>query len=190
MALVGVATGRTKRRLLLGVGTTGLLLLAVGGLVIWITIWTLHNTVVIPFLESFEIVNNSGEDIHVTPIGMVEGSGRYAPLPRYGDEFPPAVRMEPSYNIFLKAGSVLRITYDMDDINFRHILVRTGENRVLIVDTDRRGTLMTSYGPKNKHYQVPTLEQLQTAPEEVIPCTRGQYVQFSGMKEYPEYVTK
>ncbi|MCS6951121.1 MAG: hypothetical protein NZ520_11735, partial [bacterium] len=45
----------------------------------------------IMFLESFEVVNGSGQDVWVTPIGMLEGSGKYGPLIRFYNQYPPAV---------------------------------------------------------------------------------------------------
>ncbi len=139
------------------------------------------------WLVSFDIVNESGVDLWVTPIGMMEGSGLYAPLPRYSDKiFPVAIPLwKQEHDILLESGESLRYTYDYDDINFRHILVRTNSDDIYLVDTDKKGTLHSCYGPQKKKYTIPPLADLRKAPAGLIPCTNGKSVKYSGAQEYP-----
>lgn len=140
------------------------------------------NPMQLAFLESFVIANDSGADVRVTPIGMVQGSGEYASLPRYRDRFPPAIPSRDRYDIPLKAGQSLKITYDWDDMNFRHILVRAKQGAVLVVDTDKMGDLHSCYGPQKEKYSVPPLASLKEAPSELVPCAEGEAVRYSGAK--------
>jgi len=81
------------------------------------------NPMLLAFLESFSIVNNSGEAVEVMPLGMLTVTGRYGPLPRYKGFFPPAVPLQSSQPIHLSPAAEAKLTYDYDDINFRHILI-------------------------------------------------------------------
>jgi len=166
LVLAGIA-------LLLVVGVVGLALVAAP--------W---NPMLLVFLQSFEMYNGSGAEVWATPIGMREGSGRYGPLPRYKSKDAPAFGSRQTHDIHLRPGESVTIVYDCDDINFRHILVRTASGRVLIVDTDRMGGLHACYGPQREEYEIPPLGQLSDAPEELVPCARGAIVRHV-IREYP-----
>lgn len=143
------------------------------------------NPMQMAFLADFEIINDSGRDVRVTPIGMWQGSGRYSSLPRYRDSYPPVLPCQ-SHVVPVAAGRSVRITYDWDDINFRHILVRTSSGGVFMLDTDNKGTLGSCYAAEKERYRIPPLGDLRRAPARLIPCTRGASVLYSGAKEYPE----
>ena len=100
--------------------------------------------------------------------------------------FPPAKRWPERYEIPLKAAHTLKVTYDCDDINFRHVLVRSASDEVFIVDTDKKGTRGVCYGPQKDAYTIPPLAELKEAPPELIRCTGGEYTRYSGAVEYPE----
>lgn len=99
------------------------------------------------FLDSFEIVNRSGQDGWAPPIGMREGSGKCGPLPRFYNRYPPAVPHPTRSNLLIPKGETLKYTYGWDDFNFRHLLVRNTSGEVFIVDTDKEGTLHQCYRP-------------------------------------------
>jgi hypothetical protein len=148
----------------------------------------LCNPMALVFLVSFEVVNESEEHVWVTPIGMLEGSGEYGPLPRYRAPRLPALPLRGRgrhYEIPLRAGESVKITYDWDDINFRHILVRTESGDVLIVDTDKLGTRGSCYAAQKSRYAIPSLQKLRRAAGELAPCAEGQRVAYSRAKEYP-----
>ncbi len=106
------------------------LLIAFGGLYLLL----LCNPMLLGFLTSFEICNESGVDIWVTPIGAWQGSaGLYGPLPRYWNQSPPAIPSRQDHDIPIKTGERLEIIYDWDDINFRHLLVRVSSGEVYIL---------------------------------------------------------
>jgi len=135
------------------------------------------------FVTDLDVVNDSGEDLRITPIGMWQGSGQYGPLPRFDNRVP----FLPSRNwsdLPQAAGTRITIHYCWDDINFRHILIRKTSGELLILDTDKRGNLHECWTPKQSEYRIPPLDDLATAPDELIPCAGGSPVTYSGMKEY------
>ncbi len=144
----------------------------------------LCNPLLLAFLTKFDIVNEAGVDVWVTPIGMCEGSGRYGPLPMFHNRFPPAIPKLSRHDIPLESGESLTVIYDWDDINFRHVLVRTGSGDVLILDTDKKGNLHSCYGPQKDKYVIPSLADLSNAPPELVPCIEGRTVPYSGAVEY------
>jgi len=145
----------------------------------------LCNPMLLMFLSSFEIRNDSGVDVWVTPIGRWEGTGDYGPLPRYWNRTPPAIPSWQDHDIPLEAGGRLTVIYDWDDINFRHLLVRTADEEVYITDTDKKGTLDYCYAAQESSYRIPPVKEMPKVPDELLPCTRGKHVQYSGAVDYP-----
>ena len=131
------------------------------------------NPMQIAFLESFDIVNNTGQKIEVMPIGVIEGSGKYSPLPRYKNSFPPCVPLDRTKPIKMEPGTTIKVTYDYDDINFRHFLIKDEKGRIFILDTDKTGDLSGSYGPQKDKYVIPDINNLRIAPMELISCFYG-----------------
>jgi len=146
----------------------------------------LCNPMLLMFLSRFEIRNDSGVEVWVTPIGRWEGTGDYGPLPRYWNRTPPAIPSWHDHEIPLDAGGRLTVIYDSDDINFRHLLVRTADGEVYITDTDRMGTVYSTYAAQESSYRIPPVKEMPKAPDELLPCTRGEAVQYSGAVDYPE----
>jgi len=142
------------------------------------------NPMQLAFLESFRITNNSGESILVMPIGMITGSGRYGPLPRYRHSSPPAVALRRSEPIQIAAGAETDVTYDYDDINFRHILIKDTHGNIYILNTDKRGSRDESFGPQRENYIIPPLKELGPAPEALVGCLDGHIVDYDGAREY------
>ncbi len=159
--------------------------LAVAG-VVALALLMLCNPMLLMFLSSFEIINESGADIWVTPVGRWEGSGHYGPLPRYWNGTPPAIPSWRRHEVPIKIGDRLEIVYDCDDINFRHLLVRTDSGEVYITDTDKKGTIHYTYPPQQSSYRIPPLSEMQLAPDELLPCTQGESVRYSAAVDYPE----
>jgi hypothetical protein len=144
------------------------------------------NLMQLAFIESFQVANVSGEDVTIMPVGMREGSGKYAPLPRYRNAGPPAVRLNVKTPISLQSGEIAPIAYDYDDINFRCILVRDSRGATYILDTDKKGTKSSCYGPQKSRYAIPPLKQLRPVPVELLPCFDGEAVSYSGAAEFPD----
>ncbi len=142
------------------------------------------NPLRIAYLEEIEIINASGEKIWVTPIGMLESSGKYGPLPRFTDKSFPAIPRGSAHNLKLKPRQYIKIIYNWDNINFRYILIYSKNGGTYIMETDKRGDLHTTYPPKQKRYIIPPLKELKQAPRELLPCMKGKYVKYI-ILEYP-----
>jgi hypothetical protein len=153
------------------------------GLYLLLLWFNAYNPMMLAFLTSFTMYNESGVDVWVTPIGMREGSGRYGPLPRYRDSYPPAWPVKERSDLFLADRAELTITYDWDDINFRHVLVRNASGDISILDTDRTGSLHSCNPAQQDRYGLPRLSELAPAPQELAACTRGETVSYA-IREY------
>jgi hypothetical protein len=152
---------------------------------LWLRIINAFDPMQLAFLESFQIENRSGQYLEVVPIGMFEGTGLYGPLPLYRNTFPPAIPLPTSQTISIASGNKTRVTYDYDDVNFRHILIRDKTGHIYILDTDKKGTKQACYGPQKDIYTIPPVDQLQIAQSELIQCFYGHKVSYSDAKEYP-----
>ncbi len=146
------------------------------------------NPLRIAYLEEIEIINASGEKIWITPIGMLESSGKYGPLPRYTDKSFPAIPRGAAHNIKIKPRQYIKLIYNWDNINFRYILIYSKNGGVYIMETDKRGDLYTTYPPKQKRYIIPPLKELRQAPRELHPCMKGKYVKYF-VEEFPQDLT-
>lgn len=142
------------------------------------------NPLFLAFVSEFEIVNESGQFIRVTPVGMMEGDGRYCPLGAYYLRLPDGEKKRHPHDIGLKAGESIKILYDMDDINFRHILIRNASSEIFIMDTDKRGNLHYCYGAEKDKYVIPALTHLSRASAELFPLINDKCVYYSGAREY------
>lgn len=82
------------------------------------------NPMAFAFMNSIEIVNRSGETIHITPVGRHIETGTRHVLRQYGLEMPaiPAFRQG---NFLLEPGERRKIVYDSDDVRPSEILVAT-----------------------------------------------------------------
>lgn len=143
------------------------------------------NPMLLNFLVRFDVVNESGEDISFVPVGMAQSTGLYVPLPMYDSTSAPALPIDRSGPVTLPRGATASVIYDWDDVNFRHLLIVTQSGKVLLLDTDRAGTLRTCYAAKRTRYAIPSLSQLSPAPPELEPLLRGKRVQYADAKEYP-----
>jgi len=143
------------------------------------------NPMQVAFVEGFEVVNDSGETVSVTPVGMWQGTGEYGPLPLYRSRLPAIPELRGRAQRQLAPSAACRFLYDHDDINFRHLLVRTAAGDVFILDTDKRGSLNACYGPQQSTYRIPPLVGLSGAPAELLPCVNGDSMSYPGAKQYP-----
>ncbi len=130
-----------------------------------------------PFISQFNIVNNSGAEVSVTPIGMGDRTSEYSFLPTYASALPsiPYVARGFTYDISLEPSESVRIIYDMDDVQFGHILVRSKSGEVFIVVTGEVDGHCCC-GPEKETYEIPPLSHLPKAPPELVPCIEGEQV--------------
>jgi hypothetical protein len=153
-------------------------------LVVWAAVLYLGGSLfALVFVTDFRLTNNSGDDLLVTPIGMAEGDGEYVPLPQFRTASIPLLRVR-GLRRELPAGRVIRVVYDADDVNFRHVLVENTRGQVYLMDTDKRGSLRVCYRNQQTEYTVPPLASLPRAPDELLPLLQGKAVHYSRALEY------
>ena len=134
-----------------------------------------------PFLSTFRVRNDSGQTIWITPLGMWEGNGMIGPLPLYHHTAYMLRDLRVGKRELLP-GASMQFTYDMDDINFRHILVRDATGVIRILDTDKRGTIGRCYGAQHGIYSIPPLRSLKPAPQQLRVCERGEPVEYAPLR--------
>jgi hypothetical protein len=133
------------------------------------------NPMVWLFQTSFEVVNQSGEIVYVTPVGVVEGSRRRSTLPLSFWSIPMVPRADCG-NFRLYPGAKVVFRYDWDDINLSELAVRSerGTWRELVVLPDATSQPCCS-GPAQEVFVIPPLDQLPVATaatEEAATATR------------------
>jgi hypothetical protein len=133
------------------------------------------------FIDEFVVINNTDENIYITPIGMWQGNGKYGPLPRRNKNlFRKSLK---NSNLYIPAGSRINIVYDAGDVNFRHILIKA-TNEIFILDTDKKGTLDSCYAAQRDRYVIPSLSQLKKVDSELSHCFYGDKIKYSKKVEY------
>ena len=131
------------------------------------------NPMALVFLTNFDVLNASGEDLSITPVGAIGSSGRRTTLPlslASSLSIPsPRDRSFP-----LASGARRTFTYDWDDVQFSEILIvsRSGSAKELVVDV--RPTESRYRPPSTNHFVVPALDSLPTARPEVRAVLRTQ----------------
>ncbi len=125
-----------------------------------------YNPMLLVFLETFDIANESGETIAITPIGATETAHRLRELPSFQEDYPPA-RDAVSRNIPMAPGQRIKYTYDWDDVNFTHIVIRGPDGVVRALATDYRIEEGCCGPPKRDEYIIPPLSEIPMAPAEM-----------------------
>jgi hypothetical protein len=123
------------------------------------------------FLAEFQVVNESGETVYITPIGAVRTVERPRHvLVRASPRLPgtPALRQG---DIRLDSGESVRIIYDMDDVAASEIAVRNaqGEYRQLVV-SDRQKLLTLDEGMPE--YTITSFDRLAKIAPEVLAVAK------------------
>jgi len=123
------------------------------------------------FLVEFQVVNESGETIYITPIGALRTVQRPRHvLLRASPRLPgtPALRQG---DIRLDPGESLRIIYDADDVAASEIAVRNaqGEYRQLVIrDRQKRLTL----DEETPEYTITSFDRLSKIAPEVLAVAK------------------
>ena len=126
------------------------------------------------FLQEFHVVNQSGETIRITPVGIMEGrdTGERGILPQYMSKIPalPSIK---SQNLTLHPGEKRRFIYDWDDTQFSEVLVINEKNETfqLVVDANPTQHL---YSPIGKlQIVIPKLSGLKPASGQVLAAANS-----------------
>lgn len=120
----------------------------------------------IALIADFTIENRTDEIIAVTPIGSIGPQGYRAPLPV--KLVPsPALTAFRSGSFRLAPGESITIYYDMDDINFSEIVVEAERGRMLQLVTNPDPTSHRYHAPRQRHFVIDDLSQLEPVPARV-----------------------
>lgn len=124
--------------------------------------------------------NESGEEIRITPIGVIQGSDYIGPIHAYKrDIFFVHVQNK---RFRMDAGESLKLTHDMDDQNMQFIIVEFPGDDVRIVKMDKRFWETETYrsccwAPREDTYSIPPRLQLPACPGVLMPAIAGQDVE-------------
>ena len=135
------------------------------------------NPMLLMFLEDFEVVNESGQRVTVTPIGPWDSTDEWSPLPQYTSEDAPARPVSGSGAVTLAPGESRSIIYDWDDIAFRALLVQATDGDVFIIWTDAGETCCSP--PARDSYAIPPLDEAEKCPDGLQPLLQDEDVQWS-----------
>lgn len=123
--------------------------------------------------------NESGEEIRITPIGIIQGSDYIGPIKAYKRDifFVPVRHMR----FHMDAGGSLKLTHDMDDQNMQFIIVEFPEDDIRIVKMDKRFWETETYrsccwAPREDTYAIPPRLQLSACPGILSLAIGGQDV--------------
>jgi hypothetical protein len=139
----------------------GLLVTALPALLGALLLFNCVNPMTLAFVTQFDVVNQSGEAIRVTPVGRTE-SGRVAVLPQYALRLPALAAVRDT-DLAIAAGGRRTIRYDWDDIQFTEIRVRGGDGTERVLLTDPGPTTRGYYANRQPQYVIPPLKTLPTA---------------------------
>ncbi len=150
-------------------------IIAVAPLVLLCSLLLLNsvNPMQLAFITSFQVENQSGQDVRITPIGTVGAKGRKARLPVFVSVIPalPAIK---TGNFYLKDGETLNIKYDWDDINFSEIAIESDDGQFFQLVIDPNPTDNRYHPPKSKHFKIPPLDSLSSIQPNIREATVRQ----------------
>ena len=119
-------------------------------------------------LSAVAFDNESNEGLWITPIGSTLG-GLVGPI---------------ETRLYLASNDALSITYDPDDKNLQFLLIgdANGSTKIMPIDKDiwlNRGYSSCCWPPSENRYTIPTLDQLEDAPTELLPTLEGNFVRYT-----------
>ncbi|MBU4190037.1 MAG: hypothetical protein KJ886_03455 [Candidatus Thermoplasmatota archaeon] len=131
---------------------------------------------------SFE--NDSGEEIKITPIGIVEGAEKIGPI--FSIKKPSLFFSKPEKNtrFHLGVNDSIKITYDWDDQNLQFVIIEYPDEdiRILKLDGEMWENITYKEGggcnpPDQDNYSIPPRSTLPPCPEILKPTINGEQVQ-------------
>lgn len=131
------------------------------------------------FWSDVTFENKSGEEIKITPIGIVEGRNEIGPIIRMKKEwlfFEP-----PNKRINLDSGKSIKITYDTDDQNLQFLVIEYPRDDIRILKIDAEFWENKTYKggyyvTREDRYIIPPKDELPICPEILKPTIKGKYV--------------
>lgn len=136
-------------------------------LVLCVAAFNTVNPMALIFLTPFEVMNATGQDIYVTPIGAIGPHGRRSTLPLSVSErfyFLTQQRSE----FLLPSHSSRKFVYDTDDIQFSEILCRTQGGPHQVISTGLHPTEHQYRAPQQRRFEISDFASLPLASEQHI----------------------
>ena len=140
--------------------------------------WMFYNGLC--FWTEVEFKNESSEEIWITPIGYEENIRQIGPLAHI---YRPTPYHHPQNTQFhLMPNESISIKYDWDDQNLQFIMVESSSEIIQLLPLDEskweNWTICQQCccSPDNSSYSIPTLNQLETAPEWLHSTIQGEFV--------------
>ena len=131
------------------------------------------------FWTDVTFINQSGESIIVTPIGITEGGKEIGPLHTMKTTFFWEHAKNRQFHI--NENESLKISYDMDDQNLQFLIIEFSNDDIRILFIDRETWNNTSYKtccatPDKDKYYVPSKSEIPLCPKILQPTIQGEYV--------------
>lgn len=166
---------RTWQRILTAIAG----LLSPLSLLTMLTALTMVNPMGLAFLTEFTVVNETSEDVWITPIGAIGQAGRRSTLPY--SRFRNLVVLSTEDREFqIAARSSRSFVYDWDDIQFCEILIRSEEGAYRILPTGLHPTQRQYCRPETDRFVITNLVELEPATElqlAALESRRGRRIQ-------------
>ncbi len=121
------------------------ILLVTLSVLVWIGVLLIGS---LSFWTSCSVTNQTQQAIYATPIGTVGPAGKRVMLPVHRIWFPNLEYAEQG-DIPIAPGETFRFVYDMDDINYSELVVKSGGQIV--------GQVVVNPTPTANQYTVPTI---------------------------------
>jgi hypothetical protein len=131
------------------------------------------------FWQDNNFLNKSGEDIEITPIGIVEGEEYIGPLfAMYSTWWWQKPK---NTKLHIDDNSSRKITYDMDDQNLQFVIVKFQDQSMKILKIDAERWENNSYqgccsGTQIEQYTIPQKNLMPECPDILKPTVDGDYI--------------
>lgn len=140
-----------------------------------ITVWFIINS---GYWTEVEFKNESGEEIRITPIGMVDGTNEIGPL-YIKKEFYESEAQNKRFK--LKDDDSIKLQFHSSDQNLQFVIVEFSNDdiRILKIDSDfweNKSYQGGYFAPKKDKYSIPPKVELPDCPEVLKACINGTYV--------------
>ena len=158
---------RTRYWILFWVSCLGLPVSLFTGLLVALNLFNVVNPMAIGFLTRFEVMNDSGDDFKVTPVGVVGRRGDRETLPLKMARFLNIPTIQ-DRSFAVVAGARRSFIYDYDDIQFSELLIVPSHGPAREIVVDPNPTVRQYRRPATNRFVVPALETLPLARPEVL----------------------
>lgn len=135
----------------------------------------------LPWWRTTEIVNNSGENVFITPVSSYDGGKTYSYV--WSLWTPWFFQYAERTNILVTKGQSFDIKYDTDDETLRLLLIQfpDGERKVIPLDYSLKSEYPgfdCSDRPRRTTYCILERNNLPDTPDSLVPLYDGVIIKF------------